>query len=227
MMILKVVILSLLCNYCDADHCTDSCDQQFPGGLNVTMCGTDMETHLTHSDAFYDNTCYDLCGIMTYYEGVCGCPHNCYNEFNQGTCMMMDNAKCQCAAGWGGDDCSLPLTGNSCSLHGSIVSTTDKDSVFPFDYCLCDRGFTGSDCSSSELTLTNHPWGNIFDVKTYYDDKYEDEHPVWNISVIATVRVEIAVEDYMYLLNPENLYTEDYTLTMDTFKNQLPMLDFV
>ena len=130
MMILKVVILSLLCNYCDADHCTDSCDQQFPGGLNVTMCGTDMETHLTHSDAFYDNTCYDLCGIMTYYEGVCGCPHNCYNEFNQGTCMMMDNAKCQCAAGWGGDDCSLPLTGNSCSLHGSIVSTTDKDSVY-------------------------------------------------------------------------------------------------
>lgn len=180
------------------------------------MCGTDGKTHVSTSGAFYDNTCYDLCGIMTYYEGTCGCPHDCYSEYNRGTCFA---SSCECSPGWGGNDCSLPISGNQCGLHGKLISSTDKDSEFPFDYCLCDDGFTGTDCTSPVLKIGNTPWGNIFDVKTYYDDEYEDEHPVWNISVIATVRVEIPEEDYLYLLDPENLYTEDYRSANIHFDN--------
>ena len=217
-MIRRFVTVALLFQaYCRANSCTQSCDELYPGGNAVTMCGTDGVTHSTHSDAFYDNDCYDLCGIMTYYEGPCNCPHNCYNELNQGSCV--GGSSCECMPGWGGDDCSLPVKGNTCSLHGKVVTVDDKDSVFPFEYCLCDEGFTGTDCSSAILTIGNTPWGNIFDVKTYYDDDYEDAHPVWNISVLATVRIEIAEEDYLYLLDPEYLYTEDYRPASIYFDN--------
>jgi hypothetical protein len=216
-MFLSIVAVTSLFSFAVGDNCTDSCDQQYATGIDVTMCGTEGETHVTKSDAFYDNPCYDLCGIMTYYEGVCGCPHNCYSEYNRGSCTS--NSVCQCSLGWGGEDCSLPVSGNQCSLHGKLISLGDKDSVFPFEYCACDHGFTGTDCSSPELALEPDVWGNIYDVKTYYDDEYEDDHPVWNISVIATVRIEIKEEDYLYLLAPENLYTEDYAPATIHFDN--------
>ncbi|CAM9500878.1 unnamed protein product, partial [Ectocarpus fasciculatus] len=206
-----------MCGVAVADECTDSCDAAYTQGIPVTMCGTDFETHVAHGETFYDNKCYDLCGIMTYYEGPCGCPHNCYSELEQGICG--GDHVCKCAAGWGGDDCSLPVAGNTCSYHGKIMSPGDEDSKFPYAYCVCDRGFTGVDCSSAELDIATNPWGNIFDVKTYYDDEYEDEHPVWNISVLATVRVQIEEADYLYLLDPDNLYTEDYRPATIHFDN--------
>ena len=48
---------------------------------------------------------------------------------------------CRCSAGFGGIDCSIPASENSCSLHGSFVLATSDDSKFPFDYCECDEGF--------------------------------------------------------------------------------------
>lgn len=199
-----------------ADECTKSCDLQYPGGNTVKMCGTDYQTHVTHSDAFYDNTCYDLCGIMTQYEGICGCPHDCYSEVGHGICS--DNL-CACSSDWSGYDCSLPSDSNKCSLHGKAIEPADKDSEFPFVYCVCDEGFTGSDCSSPEIDVGTMPWSNIYDEKIYYDDEYGDNHPVWNISVFATVRVNIKESDYINLLLPENLYNESYASATIHFDN--------
>ena len=187
------------------------------------MCGTDFVTHVSTSDAFYDNTCYDLCGVMTYYEGTCGCPHNCYNEYGQGICGS--DSVCRCQPDWGGEDCSQPVNTNICSLHGKLISPTDEISIFPFDYCLCDEGYTGIDCSSPELDIGNLPWGYVFgegdgeERKPYYDDEFGDDHPVWNVSVLATVRVELKEADYLYLLSPDNLYTEDYVPAVIHFDN--------
>jgi spore coat protein CotH len=65
------------------------------------------------------------------------------------------------------------------------------------------------------------PWGTVFDdVKPYSSkDKYEDEHPFFNLSVLATIRVEIDEKDYVQLLLPENLYNETYVSANVYFDN--------
>ena len=215
---MQLINFSLLCVslkfiFSSANECTDQCDVQYPGGIEVTMCGTDFITHKSHSDAFYDNDCYDLCGVMTYYEGPCGCPNECHAAFGQGICGS--DSVCACADGWGGEDCGLPTASNKCSLHGK---TSNKN--FPFDYCLCDAGWTGVDCSSMEPEVAPAPWGTIYDgVKAYYGDDYEDAHPIWNVTVMATVRVELPEDAYLFLLAPENLYNETYTEATVHFDN--------
>ena len=212
-----LLLLSIFFAQCSllvqGNECTDQCDVQFPTGIAVTMCGTDLLTHHSHSDAFYDNHCYDQCGVMTYYEGQCGCPNECFNAFGQGVCGS--DSKCHCTDGWTGDDCSQTSATNKCSLHGQI-----KNKAFPFDYCECDAGWTGIDCSSAEPKVKPAPWGTIFDdMKAYYGDDYDDAHPVWNITVMATVRVVLDEAAYINLLEPWNLYNATYTPATVYFDN--------
>ena len=71
-----------------------------------------------------------------------------------------------------------------------------------------------------EISGGNNPWGDLFnDTDEYLNDKYGDEHPVWNISVLATVRIEIKQEDLLYLLLPANLYNESYVSANVHFDN--------
>jgi hypothetical protein len=163
---------------------------------------------------------------MTYYEGQCGCPNGCFESFGQGKCSSSgSDAACVCSTGWGGSDCSQPTGDNLCSLHGHIIGAGSKESVFPFDYCSCDKGWTGIDCSSAELTIGNTPWGDIFaDDETIDDsytseDEYQDDHPVWNISTLATIRVEMDDAVYIDLLQPWNLYNETYAACNVYFDN--------
>lgn len=184
--------------------------------------GSDLLTHYTTFDALCPtNSCYMLnCSVMTYYPGKCGCPNDCFSEYNQGTCSS-DNT-CKCNTGWTGKDCSLVSYGNVCSLHGKLVSVGNKDSVFPFDYCDCDDGFTGIDCSSPVLKDAFVPWGNVWDTpaKEYTkEDKYGDDHPVWNTSLISTIRIEIDEELFLGLLNPINSLNQSYTEATIHFDN--------
>jgi spore coat protein CotH len=133
-------------------------------------------------------------------------------SLGQGNCGA--DGVCNCALGWAGEDCSQPTVGNTCSLHGSVES-----SEFPFSYCRCDDGWTGIDCSTHALQAGSAPWGSIFDETVYYDDKYGDDHPVWNISVLATIRVEIDEELFRELLLPVNLYNETYAPATVHFDN--------
>jgi hypothetical protein len=172
------------------------------------MCGTDYLTHVTPLDAV--KNCYrTTCNVATYYEGSCGCPNGCYADFNQGVCA--NDGVCRCNAGWGGRDCSFPVLGNSCGLHGKLMSGGDKDAKFPFDYCVCDAGFTGIDCSSTTFKGGVAPWGSIFDSPKPYtsEDKYHDNHPIWNISELTIFHVELPEDDYVSMITPANLYNED------------------
>lgn len=205
--LLSIITLCGVFTVTTGNECTDNCDMTYTTGIAVEFCGTDMVNHQSHSAAF-DANCYDLCGVMVYYQGTCGCPSNCYASYNQGSC---EHHVCKCSPGFGGDDCSLPVANNACSFHGTLIETDSKESVFPFDYCRCDDGWTGTDCSSSALTVGNLPWGNLFDTDMYTEeDTYGDNHPIWNISLFATVRVQMSEANYFDAIQAENLDNDDY-----------------
>ena len=157
--------------------------------MAFTMCGTDLITHVTHYSAVSStSSCYrETCAVMTYYYGSCGCPNDCFESYKQGKCSM--DGTCSCEFGWAGKDCSLVTYGNPCSLHGTLIPRGSDENEFPIDYCDCDDGFTGIDCSSPVFSAGFLPWGNIFDGSEYTkEDKYGDNHPIWNTSLIATIR---------------------------------------
>ncbi len=201
------------------NSCLENCDVENPGGYPVTMCGTDYLTHYTHTDNLGASGCYMCsCLTMTYYEGICGCPNDCFSDFGLGHCS--DDGTCSCNSSWGGKDCSLPMYGNVCGLHGKIIMPNDKSSAFPFEYCQCDDGWTGIDCSSPIFRGKSLPWGNVFDGDYYTsEDKYGDDHPVWNISTLATIRLEMNESDYVNLLQPWNLYNQTYAKVNVYFDN--------
>ncbi len=172
----RLVLLAGCALLTRANECTDSCDTTYAYGLEVQFCGTDGLNHTSHWGAF-DTNCYDVCGVMAAYSGTCGCPSNCFSEFGHGECS---NSKCICAAEYTGVDCSLPSASSKCSRHGHIVRGDSSGSAFPFDYCVCDDGWTGSDCSSAALAVGAAPWGTLFDTDVYTgDDTYGDDHPIW------------------------------------------------
>jgi hypothetical protein len=208
-----LILLILLINKAYSNECTDNCDIQYTTGLKVKFCGTDLITHVTYSSAF-DSNCYDICGVMTYYQGDCGCPNDCYNSILQGQCI---NNECICNLGWGGYDCSLPIVSNKCSMHGHVEKNLD---IFPFEYCLCDDDYTGTDCSTKILPFDSLPWGTLFDGDIYSSsDQYGDSHPIWNISVLPTIKLELDNEDYLSLLDAHNLDNDIYYKSNFYFDN--------
>ena len=163
---------------------------------------------------------------MVQYEGVCGCPNGCFSDVGYGSCVMADHSSsvppiCVCSPSFTGADCSQPTTSNTCSLHGKIVSPSSKSSSFPFDYCSCELGFSGIGCETESLIASSHPWKTVFGSSddVYPNDDYKDDHPVFNISALATLRIEIDPAALLNLLLPENLYTEDYAPATLFFDN--------
>ena len=67
------------------------------------------------------------------------CPHNCAGH---GEC---NGESCECEAGFGGYDCSIPLPG-VCPLHCSGHGVCTKGR------CRCDPGFTGLGCNTTVET---------------------------------------------------------------------------
>jgi hypothetical protein len=66
------------------------------------------------------------------------------------------------------------------------------------------------------------PWGEIFpEAGPAYSttDQYKDEHPIWNLSQLATIRIEVEEKDYVNLLLPQNLYNESYASANMHFDN--------
>lgn len=209
------------------DICTAKCDRTYTTGKEITMCGTDGKTHTTYFEALCKTSgCYkDECAVMTYYPGPCGCPNNCFASHGQGTCVekvlrSASNSTCECSAGWTGKDCGLVSAGNTCGMHGTLVTAGSEKSEFPFDYCDCDDGFTGLDCSSPVFSAGHIPWGNIFDGEAFTEeDDYGDNHPVWNTSLIATIRIEMDEDLFLGLLQPWNSLNQTYEPATVHFDN--------
>jgi hypothetical protein len=190
--------------------CTDNCDATHTTGLPITFCGIDGVTYNTTYDGANSGHCYvATCYVTALHQGSCGCPNDCFEEFGHGTCS---SGQCKCESGWNGQDCSLPTQGNPCGYHGKLITSDGKDSKFPFDYCDCDSGWTGTDCTSQQLTVGNAPWGTIFDEVTPYskEDEYGDDHPIFDIAKLPTIRIQLKDEDFSSLIAPENLYSGEY-----------------
>jgi hypothetical protein len=200
-----------------ATTCTETCDATYPNGYPVTMCGTDLLTHVTSQEAAEGEDCYhDVCQVTTLHYGPCGCPNECFASFGYGTC----SDSCACNAGWGGKDCSQPTEGNKCSLHGHVVMPGSKESSLPYPYCACDEGFTGTDCSSPVFSQGHLPWGQVFPGNEYTSkDKYQDDHPVWNTSLFATIHVNLDDAVYLDMLQPWNEQNETYRQATFSFNN--------
>lgn len=54
---------------------------------------------------------------------------------NNGTCVAPN--KCECASGWSGYDCTVPVCAQVCHHHGNCTGPNQ---------CTCERGWSGFDC---------------------------------------------------------------------------------
>ena len=78
---------------------------------------------------FYANSRWNDTGGVCIDYVVRGC-------YNNGTCIAPNT--CQCAPGYGGNDCSVPLCTEGCQ-HGGNCTTPNT--------CTCEKGWAGHDCS--------------------------------------------------------------------------------
>jgi len=211
-LLLLLLLVVVLIDVIKCNECTDNCDVTYTTGLKLKFCGTDNITHNTYYGAI-DNKCYFNCGIMALYSGSCSCPNDCNSDFNQGSCL--DNNSCLCNDSWTGVDCSIPSISNECSNHGKIITSSND---IPTPYCKCDDNFTGTDCSVPVFNLGNAPWGDVID-NEYHGDEYGDNHPIFNVSVFATIKLSLSKDDYLYQLERENAFNASYKTANITFDN--------
>jgi len=195
----------------DVESCIQQCDQS-GGSRLVIFCGTDNQTHFV-GDSNEIGSCYwSECQVTAQYPGQCGCPNFCGSRFSQGFCW---NGECVCNYGYAGPDCTSVSCPNSCFSHGTCV--TSQSSI---DYCECDQHHTGEDCSIKTINLPVLPYGELFNDREYYaNDKYKDDHPVFNLSVIANIRLTLKESDLNYLLYPPNAFNQTYVPASFEFNN--------
>jgi hypothetical protein len=214
--------------FVSATLCTAACDAQYTTGAIVTWCGTDDNDHTTTQSAIAQvyttlaSDCYSLCGISVKHVGPCDCPNWCYNETGNGQCNT-NKGECKCADGWKGADCSSIDCPNTCSGHGTCKKQSSSKGD---DYCICNNGYTGYDCSVHiPQTFITTPYGSLpfgeYASSTPYFQGEDDgdTNPIFNSSVLATIKITVDEDDLDYLLNPQNRRTVDYVDAKMFFDN--------
>jgi hypothetical protein len=217
--------------FVSASLCTDNCDQTKTAGSLVTWCGTDGQTHTTTQSAItldgvsLSSDCYSLCGISVKHVGACGCPNDCYNETGNGYCDTVEGV-CKCADAFKGADCSsVKCPQHTCSGHGTCKK---QDANKGDDFCICQNGWTGYDCSVKiPQPFIDQPYGSLpfgehnSSLPYYLGEEDGDRNPLFNTSVLATIRVTLDEEDLTYLLRPENRRIVEYVDAKMFFDNGL------
>ena len=129
--------------------------------------------------------------------------------------------KCSCRDGWSGNDCSLPVAGNTCSDHGAFQAAEDSSNSILTDRCQCDSKFTGTNCQSPVFPYLAAPWADLFpDGKEYSSSyNYQDQHPVFNLSVLARIHITMPADSLLSQLYTANTYTADYVNASIIFDN--------
>jgi len=222
-----------------AAQCNWDADVQFSG------CGNDKQSRYF---SVTQNDCFNNCNTTVYYAGTCNCPNNCMNSRNgnlqRGACSS-DGTQCQCKPGWTGPDCSIitcgnnqnnnikigSTGGNSCLGRGKCVTTMFKsqdpqsaNADVRYDYCECQPGYTSglNGCVAREQpSLQGLAYPELFpELGPYYaDDPYGDNHPLFNLSKVASIQVEMDERDYLELIYPNTVREVDYKPVNFTFDN--------
>ena len=83
--------------------------------------------------------------------------------------------------------------------------------------CVCAENWTGPSCSISKkpensyLNLKSLPFGDLFgDHYWSKKEKYQDNHPVFNVSRFATINLKISDYNHIHLLNQSNLFNNTW-----------------
>eukprot|EP00030_Apusomonadida_sp_AF-17_P003014 a343836_39.p1 GENE.a343836_39~~a343836_39.p1 ORF type:complete len:612 (+),score=203.34 a343836_39:197-1837(+) len=170
-------------------------------------------------------SCFFGCNASVLWPGPCGCPNNCGAISNLGTCVT-STGSCKCAPNYGGPDCTTLVSCGAnarvaCSGHGNCVQGP------AIATCACDSGFTGTTCSAPLANwLTTPAFPPMFpNEPVYYADPYGDGNPLFNTSVIATIRIQMSPQDYEYLLVPSSAYDQDDVRANMSFTNGLISFD--
>lgn len=168
-------------------------------------CGQNLKTYYNNFCpnslwmSFYCESSSGLMGMM--YAGDCGCPNDCMEPFGQGHCV---NASCECEAGWGGSDCSMVVCpDNACGGIGECMAVNGTD------YCSCPSSHSGAACEIENITP---PAVTETVASTQYSswDDYGDNHPLFNVSTVAQIRLSINPVLLESLLDPLNKNSDTY-----------------
>lgn len=197
-------LLLTLC-YAQLPSCTSQCLNFNTSSQLVTpVCFVNSSlVQSTVLKPFNVTRCLWNCGLGVLYPGACGCPSFCFSFAGRGFCDA-NHSTCQCAPGWGGRDCSRPTTQSVCRGQGVI----QKDG-FGKPFCLCQAGFSGSECEKINPTMSNLPWGDLVlreddDGPVFYGGDPGDNHPLFckNQTVVLSINMNDSV--WQKILLPQN-----------------------
>mmetsp|Transcript_16771 Transcript_16771/g.50173 ORF Transcript_16771/g.50173 Transcript_16771/m.50173 type:complete len:615 (-) Transcript_16771:64-1908(-) len=145
--------------------------------------------------------------------GECGCPNGCYVSLGRGECV---SGACLCNEGWTGSDCGLMRCVSDqqqCAGHGSCLS----EAAPGIDSCVCEYPFTGRDCNTTITVPPKVP--SLFSIAQYQDDQYQDAHPLFNESTLATVLITMDPRDLIHLLKSSQQESREYMSMNMSFFN--------
>lgn len=108
-------------------------------------------------------------------------------------------------------DCSAGNS-NTCNNHGTCTV------VQGIDICNCTLEWAGSDCSSH--VISPPPIIEVVPSTQYSsEDEYGNDHPIFNSTTVAQIRLTMSEESLQYLLNPANSHSQDYQKSTMWFDN--------
>merc|ERR1712137_179144 len=209
-------LFSLQVSAGDCNLCKHPIAASWTGGEPQLSCG---QNNVTYTNGYCPytlgtmNIC--LCGSLTgiQYAGPCGCPNNCLIDTNQGSCV---NGTCMCNPGWTGSDCSQVDCSagnmNNCGNHGFCGE------ILGVQTCVCDVGWTGADCTQQVISP---PLVSQVFASTQYssEDNFGNNHPIFNSSTIAQIKLFMDPAALEFLLSPDNQHSSVYQKATLWFDN--------
>jgi hypothetical protein len=94
-----------------------------------------------------------------------------------------------------------------------------------FGLCACSAKFTGPFCNISVVAANNAPVLPPLFPTVWRDTKYGDEHPLFNMTAVATVRLVMRESDFLYMIDPRNEHNESKVPVSIILHNEVVSLD--
>jgi hypothetical protein len=111
----------------------------------------------------------------------------------------------------------------TCNCPNNCMSHLNQG-ICSNDQCTCRNGWSGRDCSirSNQQDfngLSSTPYPFLFGSPYSIHDKYGDNHPVFNISTMAVISVQMREEDMTKMYDYRNIYNQTFLKTTFNFNN--------